>query len=514
MRGGRAGPVEVARLATVRAHLARARGEADPALDAAAAEAWRAVARPYPAAIAQLRRRRRRWSRAATATPRPPSSPTCSPTADALGAPWLRAEAEGLAGRARLARSPAGDAQAPRSPQPRGEDPFGLTPRERQVLALRRRRARRTARSARSSSWPRRPRACTSRASSPSSTCAAAPRRPPSRTASASSAEAMTTPQRPIGSGFGYRTTAAEVLEGIDLGGRLAIVTGGYSGLGLETVRALSGAGATVIVPARRPEHAEEVLAGVDRVEVDELDLGDLESVRGFAERVLDAGRGVDILINNAAIMACPETRVGPGWEAQFATNHLGHFALANLLWPPLAAGDGARVVALSSTGHKLSRHPLRRPAVRARLRQVGRVRPGQDAPTPVRRAARRARPGRRRARVRRAPRRDHDPAAAPPLARGDGRLRLDRRGRQRRRALQDARAGRLDLDVGGDLTAARRAWAASTARTATSPKPTEAGSPTRAHRGRRRPRDRPRRRRAPVGGLGGAHRRRRLRAA
>ena len=89
--------------------------------------------------------------------------------------------------------------------------------------------------------------------------------------------------------------------------------------------------------------------------EVDELDLGALDSVRAFAERVLDDGRGVDILINNAAIMACPETRVGPGWEAQFATNHLGHFALANLLWPLLADGGGARVVALSSTGHKRS---------------------------------------------------------------------------------------------------------------------------------------------------------------
>src|SRR3954470_20662744 len=168
----------------------------------------------------------------------------------------------------------------------------------------------------------------------------------------------MTTPQRPIGSGFGYRSTAAEVLEGIELGGRLAIVTGGSSGLGLETVRALSGAGAEVIVPARRPQHATEVLSGIERVRVDELDLGDLESVRGFAERVLAAGRSVDILINNAAIMASPETRVGPGWEAQFATNHLGHFALANRLWPLLVADGGARVVALSSTGHKQS--PIR----------------------------------------------------------------------------------------------------------------------------------------------------------
>src|SRR3954466_7037266 len=107
----------------------------------------------------------------------------------------------------------------------------------------------------------------------------------------------MATPQQPIGSGFGYRTTATEALEGIDLSGKLAIVTGGYSGLGLETVRALRGAGADVIVPARRPEHAAEVLDGI--AQVDELDLGSLDSVRAFAQRTLAAGRGVDILINN-----------------------------------------------------------------------------------------------------------------------------------------------------------------------------------------------------------------------
>src|SRR3954468_15542367 len=124
-----------------------------------------------------------------------------------------------------------------------------------------------------------------------------------------------TTPQHPLPSGFGVRTTAAEVLDGIDLSGKLAIVTGGYSGLGLETVRALTGAGADVIVPARRPQHAEEVFAGIDvspgSVEVDELDLSDLDSVRAFAQRVLDSGRSIDILINNAAVMACPEARVG-----------------------------------------------------------------------------------------------------------------------------------------------------------------------------------------------------------
>jgi NAD(P)-dependent dehydrogenase (short-subunit alcohol dehydrogenase family) len=165
----------------------------------------------------------------------------------------------------------------------------------------------------------------------------------------------MVTPQKPIGSGFGARTTAVEVLSGIDLSGRLAIVTGGYSGIGIETVRALAGAGSQVIVPARRPAVAENALAGLDGVEVGELDLGDLDSVHEFAERILDSGRSVDFLINNAAIMATPETRVGPGWEAQFATNHLGHFTLTNLLWPALVANGGARVVALSSRGHRRS---------------------------------------------------------------------------------------------------------------------------------------------------------------
>ena len=164
----------------------------------------------------------------------------------------------------------------------------------------------------------------------------------------------MTTPQRALPSGFGARSTASEVLKGIDLTGRFAIVTGGYSGLGLETTRALRAAGAHVLVPARRPGVAREALG--DLAEVEELDLGDLNSVRAFAERFLVSGRSVDILINNAAIMALPElTRIGDGWEAQFATNHLGHFVLANLLWPALVAGGGARVVALSSTGHKAS---------------------------------------------------------------------------------------------------------------------------------------------------------------
>ncbi|MET3810325.1 SDR family NAD(P)-dependent oxidoreductase [Arthrobacter sp. UYEF3] len=173
------------------------------------------------------------------------------------------------------------------------------------------------------------------------------------------------TPQHKIGSGFGPHSTAAEVLAGLDLNGKTALVTGGYSGLGLETVRALASAGARVMVPARRPEHAREVLAraGLDGVSVAGLDLAELAGVKDFAAGFLASDflgerASLDILINNAAVMASPERRVGPGWESQFATNHLGHFALTNLLWPALSAGTGARVVAMSSTGHKLS--PIR----------------------------------------------------------------------------------------------------------------------------------------------------------
>ncbi|MGI5287949.1 SDR family NAD(P)-dependent oxidoreductase [Nonomuraea polychroma] len=164
----------------------------------------------------------------------------------------------------------------------------------------------------------------------------------------------MTTPQHKIGSGFGARSTADDVLRGIDLSGKLAIVTGGYSGLGLETTRALARAGARVVVPARRPETAQDAVGGIDGVEVDELDLADLESVQRFAERFLATGRSAEIVIANAGIMACPETRVGPGWEAQFATNHLGHYALVNRLWPAIARGQG-RVVSVSSGGHRHS---------------------------------------------------------------------------------------------------------------------------------------------------------------
>lgn len=163
----------------------------------------------------------------------------------------------------------------------------------------------------------------------------------------------MANAQARIGSGFGADTTTDEVLAGHDLTGKLAVVTGGHSGLGLETTRALARAGAHVIVPARRPAAAREAVDGIANVEAGELDLSDLESVREFSERFLASGRHIDILINSAGIMACPETRVGPGWEAQFATNHLGHFALLNRLWPAIAGG--ARVVAVSSGAHGIT---------------------------------------------------------------------------------------------------------------------------------------------------------------
>jgi NAD(P)-dependent dehydrogenase (short-subunit alcohol dehydrogenase family) len=148
---------------------------------------------------------------------------------------------------------------------------------------------------------------------------------------------------------FGAHSTTADVLAGIDLTGKTAVVTGGYSGLGLATTLALAQAGARVVVPARRPDLAQQALTDAAGVEIDQLDLADLASVRAFAERFLRNHSALDILIANAGIMACPLTRVGPGWEAQFAINHLGHYALANLLWPALAAPGTARVVSVAS---------------------------------------------------------------------------------------------------------------------------------------------------------------------
>ncbi|VWC61015.1 SDR family NAD(P)-dependent oxidoreductase [Burkholderia lata] len=168
----------------------------------------------------------------------------------------------------------------------------------------------------------------------------------------------MTSRQHPLHSGFGAASTASDVLADLDLHGKTAIVTGGHSGLGLETTRALAQAGAIVIVGARSADAARDATRGIAGVEVAALDLADLVSVAAFAVRFVEARRDVDIVINSAGVMACPETRIGDGREAQMAVNHLGHYALVNGLWPVLAQGNGARVVSVSSLGHRLS--PIR----------------------------------------------------------------------------------------------------------------------------------------------------------
>ena len=160
------------------------------------------------------------------------------------------------------------------------------------------------------------------------------------------------TDQRPLGTGFGPATTTAEVIAGRDLRGEVAIVTGGYSGLGLVAARALAQAGAEVIVPARDRARAEAALAGGPKLELETLDLMDPASIDAFAERFLASGRPLHLLINSAGIMAPPLTRDARGYESQFATNHLGHFQLTARLWPALTKADGARVVAVSSRGH------------------------------------------------------------------------------------------------------------------------------------------------------------------
>ena len=153
--------------------------------------------------------------------------------------------------------------------------------------------------------------------------------------------------QMPLNTSFNATTTAADVLKDRQLAGMTALITGGHSGLGLETTRALTQAGAQVIVAARNPVIARTrlAIAGISNIDIYELDLADLSNIRKFTQQLLATGVHLDMLICGAGIMACPETRIGPGWEAQFAINHLGHFALINRLFPLLADADDARVV-------------------------------------------------------------------------------------------------------------------------------------------------------------------------
>ncbi len=159
--------------------------------------------------------------------------------------------------------------------------------------------------------------------------------------------------------GFGHDTTTDQVLEGIDLSGKLALVTGASGGLGAETARALASKGAAVVLTARDMARAEEVAkriresTGNDAVEVENLELDSLASIRAFAERFLARHDALQILVNNAGVMACPLARTQDGFELQFGTNHLGHFLMTGLLAPALLKGAPARIVSLSSRGHQ-----------------------------------------------------------------------------------------------------------------------------------------------------------------
>ena len=161
--------------------------------------------------------------------------------------------------------------------------------------------------------------------------------------------------QKKLESGFGMKTEPSDILLGKDLSGKVAVVTGGYSGIGLETTKALVAAGAKVYVPVRTSEKATQALAGVTGVTVGAMDLADLNTVKRYAASVKERESRLDLLINNAGIMACPETRVGNNWEAQFAVNHLGHFVLTTQLLPLLLEAGNARVVCLSSIAHRRS---------------------------------------------------------------------------------------------------------------------------------------------------------------
>ena len=162
--------------------------------------------------------------------------------------------------------------------------------------------------------------------------------------------------QRPIQSGFNSKSETSDILSEINLSDKVAIVTGGYSGIGLETTKGLVLAGAKVIIPAKRPEIAFKNLNGiVSQDNIIKMDLSDLNSIKGFTDSFKENFSKLDLLINNAGIMACPETRIGNNWESQFAVNHIGHFLLTNELMDMMEDVEGARFVSLSSSAHSLT---------------------------------------------------------------------------------------------------------------------------------------------------------------
>ena len=161
--------------------------------------------------------------------------------------------------------------------------------------------------------------------------------------------------QKLIGSGFNSKSTSTEVIKDIDLNGKIAIVTGGNTGIGLETVKTLANAGATVIVPARDIKKAKKNLQGIANVEIMEMDLMNPTSIDTFAEKFLASGRSLHLLINNAGIMWVPLRRDIRGIESQLAVNYLAQYQLTAQLWTALKNANGARVVNVSSQGHQFA---------------------------------------------------------------------------------------------------------------------------------------------------------------
>ncbi|MEO1249261.1 MAG: SDR family NAD(P)-dependent oxidoreductase [Pseudomonadota bacterium] len=157
---------------------------------------------------------------------------------------------------------------------------------------------------------------------------------------------------------FNKDSTTDEVLEGIDLNGKTVVITGGTSGLGAESARSMAAKGANVLITGRTLEKAQRVADGIaadtgGNVSAEEVELGEFGSIRAFAERVVAKHPHIDILINNAGVMACPYAETKDGFELQFGSNHLGHFLMTKLLMPAL--GDGSRVVVLSSAAHQFA---------------------------------------------------------------------------------------------------------------------------------------------------------------
>jgi NAD(P)-dependent dehydrogenase (short-subunit alcohol dehydrogenase family) len=161
--------------------------------------------------------------------------------------------------------------------------------------------------------------------------------------------------QKPIDSGFNATSTASDVIQGIDLSGKIAIITDGHTGIGLETTKTLAAAGATVIVAARDFEKAKKNLQGLIHVELETVDLMNPDSIDAFAQKFLTSGRPLHLLIHNAGIMWVPLRRDSRGIESQLATNYIAQFQLTARLWPALKKAGGARVINVSSYGHQMA---------------------------------------------------------------------------------------------------------------------------------------------------------------